>query len=80
MPPLVAKREFVERDVPRVLALIIGIARSAYAFAPATFSLVREFGASTVALSARGAATGIFIAAALVQGIAICAFLLGRSR
>jgi hypothetical protein len=43
MPPLVAQREFVERDVPRVLALIIGIAQSVYAFAPATFSLVREY-------------------------------------
>jgi hypothetical protein len=29
---------------------------------------------------AGGAATGIFIAAALAQGLAICAFLLGRSR
>jgi hypothetical protein len=61
-----AQREFVERDVPRVLPLIIGIAQSAYTFAQATFSLVREFGASTVALSAGGVATGIFIAAALV--------------
>jgi len=30
-----------------------------------------------VALSAGGAATGIFIAAALVRGLAFCAFLLG---
>jgi hypothetical protein len=29
MPPLVAQREFVERDVPRVLALGIGIPRAA---------------------------------------------------
>src|SRR5215469_10697610 len=40
MPPLVAQREFFERDVPRLLALIIGIAHSVYAFAPAAFSLV----------------------------------------
>jgi hypothetical protein len=49
------------------------------ASSPAAFSLVREFGASTVALSTDGAATGIFIATALLQVIAICAFLLGRS-
>ena len=62
------------------LALIIGIAQSVYAFAPATFSLVREFGASTAALSAGGAATGIFISATHVQRIAICAFLLQQRR
>jgi hypothetical protein len=43
MPPLVAQRELVEHDVPRVLALIVGIAQSVYAFAPAIFSLVREY-------------------------------------
>jgi hypothetical protein len=80
MPPLVAQREFVESDVPRVVALMIGIAQGAYAFAPAVFGLVRESGQSAVALSADDAATGIFIAAALAQGLAICAFLLGRSR
>ena len=80
LPPLVAQREFVERDVPRVVALMIGIAQGAYAFAPAAFGVVRQFGASPVAVSAAGAATGIFVAAALAQGLAICAFLLGRSR
>jgi hypothetical protein len=80
LPPLVAQREFVENDVPRVVALMIGTAQGAYAFAPAAFGLVREFGASPVVLSAGDAATGIFIAAALAQGLAICAFLLGRSR
>jgi hypothetical protein len=43
VPPLVAQREFFARDVPRPLALVIGIAQSVYAFAPATFSLVREY-------------------------------------
>jgi hypothetical protein len=38
LPPLVAQREFVERDVPRVVALMIGIAQGAYAFAPAAFA------------------------------------------
>ena len=62
-----------------VVALMIGIAQGAYAFAPAALGVVRQFGAPG-ALSAGGAAAGIFIGAALAQGLAICAFLLGRSR
>ena len=43
LPPLIAQIEFIKDDVPRVVALIVGIAQGAYAFAPATFGLVREF-------------------------------------
>ena len=46
MPPLVAQREFVERDVPRVGALNDRHCPGAYAFAPAAFSLVHDFGMS----------------------------------
>ena len=69
-----------DRRLVSCLALLIGIAQGAYAFAPAAFSSGGRIRASTVALSASGVATGIFIAAALVQGLAICTFLLGRSR
>jgi hypothetical protein len=76
LPPLIAQIEFVKPDVPRVVALIVGIGQGAYAFAPAAFGLVREIAPHAVG----GAAPGVFVAAALVQGLAICAFLAGRSR
>jgi hypothetical protein len=76
LPPLIAQIEFVKRDVPRVVALIVGIAQGAYAFAPAAFGLVREIAPHAV----EGAAPGVFAAAALVQALAICAFLAGRNQ
>ena len=76
LPPLIAQIEFVRDDVPRVVALIVGLSQGAYAFAPATFGLVREIATDPV-----GPATpGVFAVAALVQALAICAFLAGRSR
>lgn len=79
LPPLIAQTEFVKDDVPRVVALIVGIAQGAYAFAPATFGLVREFAPHAAGVAAP-IAPGVFTAAALVQGLAICAFLVGRNR
>jgi hypothetical protein len=76
LPPLIAQIEFVKRDVPRVVALIVGIAQGAYAFAPAAFGLVREIAPDAVG----GAALGVFAAAAIAQGLAICAFLAGRNQ
>lgn len=76
LPPLIAQTEFVSSDVPRVVALIVGIAQAAYAFAPVIFGLVREIAPH----SAGGAAPGLFAAAALVQAVAICAFMVGRKR
>jgi hypothetical protein len=73
LPPLIAQIEFVEDDVPRVVALIVAIAQGTYAFAPAAFGLIRA-----LAPQAAGAAPGLFLAAALVQGLAIAAFLGGR--
>jgi hypothetical protein len=63
----------------RVVALIVGISQGAYAFAPAAFGLIREL-APQAADAAPGAAPFLFAAAALVQALAICAFLAGRSR
>jgi hypothetical protein len=76
LPPLIAQIEFVKRDVPRVVALIVGIAQGAYAFAPAAFGLVREMAPHAVGR----AAPGVFAAAALLQALAICAFLAGRNQ
>ena len=77
LPPLIAQVEFVKEDVPRVVGLIVGISQGGYAFAPALFGLVREF-APHAADAAAGAAPYVFLAAALVQSLAISAFLAGR--
>jgi hypothetical protein len=69
LPPLIVQVEFMKDDVPRVVSLIVGISQGTYAFAPAAFGLIREFASS---------AGGVFVAAALAQGLAICAFLAGR--
>jgi Major Facilitator Superfamily len=79
LPPLIAQIEFVEREVLRVVALIVAIAQAGYAFAPASFALIREF-APHGSDAAPGAAPGLFAAAALVQGLAIVAMLVGRRR
>ncbi|MGE5269027.1 MAG: MFS transporter [Thiohalocapsa sp.] len=77
LPPLIAQVEFVEDDVSRVVALIVAIAQGAYAFAPAAFGLIRTLVPQATGAAA-GAAPGLFLAAALVQGLAIVAFLGGR--
>jgi len=69
LPPLIAQAEFAQEDVPRVVALIVALAQAAYAFAPAVFGLIGECAASSAA---------IFLAAALIQALAVAAFLSGR--
>jgi hypothetical protein len=79
LPPLIAQVEFVKDDVPRVVPMIVAIGQGTYAFAPATFGLIREF-APQLGAPAPGAAPYLFIAAATIQAAAIAAFLLGRGR
>jgi uncharacterized membrane protein len=79
LPPLIAQAEFVEGDVGRVVAIIVAVAQGTYAFAPAVFGLIRDF-APPAANAAAGAAPGVFVAAAMVQGLAIGALLAGRHR
>jgi hypothetical protein len=79
LPPLIAQAEFLKDDVPRVVALTVAIAQGTYAFAPAAFGLVRECAATSPGM-ASGAAPAVFAAAACAQGLAICAFLIGRNR
>ena len=79
LPPLIAQVEFVKDDVPRVVGLIVGISQGGYAFAPALFGVIREL-APQAADAAPGSAPYVFLAAALVQGLAIVAFLAGRRR
>jgi MFS family permease len=77
LPPLIAQVEFVADEVPRVVALIVAISQAAYAFAPVVFGMIREFAAPSISA---GAAPALFIVAAIVQGLAISAFLAGRRR
>jgi len=78
LPPLIAQVEFVKEDFLRAVALVVGIAQGAFSFAPAAFGLIRTLLPSAGA--AEGEAPALFVAAALVQGLAILAFLAGRRR
>lgn len=78
LPPLIAQVEFAREDGPRVVALIVAMSQAVYSFAPAAFGLIRELFPSIA--QAPGAAPGFFLAAALIQGLAVCAFLAGRDR
>jgi hypothetical protein len=71
LPPLIAQVEFVKDDVPRAVALIIAIAQATYAFAPAAFGLIRDLAPA----AGPGTAPWVFTAAALIQAMAITAFL-----
>jgi MFS family permease len=74
LPPLIAQVEFAADDVARVVALIVAISQATYAFAPVVFGMIREL----TPHADSGAAPSFFIAAGIVQGLAICAFLAGR--
>lgn len=65
--------------MPRVVALIVAIAQGGFAFAPAVFGLIRALVPAADGM-AEGAAPAVFVAAALLQGLAIMAFLAGRQR
>lgn len=77
LPPLIAQVEFVKEDVARAAALIVAVAQSGYSIAPLFFGLIRECAAPGPG-NAPGAAPALFAAAALVQGLAVTAFLTGR--
>ena len=79
LPPLIAQVEFVKDDVTRAVAIVVGMAQAAYAFAPATFGLIRAYSPGVID-AAPGTAPGVFIMAAVLQGLAIAAFLAGRRR
>jgi hypothetical protein len=79
LPPLIAQMEFANEVVPRVVALIVAISQATYAFAPAAFGLIRQF-APHIGFEAPGACPEVFVAAALIQALAIVAFLIGSTR
>ncbi len=77
LPPLIAQEEFSVEEVPRVVALIVAMAQTGYAFAPAMFGYVLS-----VSLSGSpqlGTSTTTFLlTVAAVQALAILSFLAGR--
>jgi hypothetical protein len=77
LPPLIAQVEFVKDDVARVVPLIVATSQGTFAFAPVVFGLIREFAPHFGAV-APGAAPALFLVAALIQALAIAAFLIGR--
>ncbi len=77
LPPLIAQVEFVKEDVPRAVPLIVAIGQATYAFAPAAFGLIREF-APHWGSPAAGATPWLFLSAAIIQTLAVAAFLMGR--
>ena len=79
VPPLIAQVEFVKEDVLRAVPMIVAIGQGTYAFAPATFGLIREF-APQIGSAAPGAAPHLYLAAAAIQGAAVTLFLSGRRR
>ncbi len=78
LPPLIAQTEFPEAEVSRVVSLIVAMSQATYAFAPAVFGLILEFAPHAGADAAR-ATPAVFIAAAVVQGLAIVSFLIARA-
>jgi hypothetical protein len=78
LPPLIAQVEFVDDDVPRVVALVVALAQGTYAFAPAAFGLIRALAPQATTDATSGSAPGLFLVAAIVQALAIAAFLAGR--
>jgi len=77
LPPMIAQAEFSKEDVSRVVPLIVAVGQATYAFAPALFGLIRECAPRWGETSA-GAAPWLFLAAALIQALAVVAFFLGR--
>jgi MFS family permease len=75
LPPLIAQSEFEKIDVPRVVALVVAINQAAFAFAPATFGLLRDatagYGTSlilAVALQLGGAAVVLLVCQPWLKG------------
>lgn len=75
LPPTIAQVEFSKENAARVVPLIVAGSQATYAFAPAAFGLLREIAGASPASSA---APALFVCAAVIQGLAIVAFLLGR--
>lgn len=74
LPPLIAQQEFAPAETARVVPLIVAIGQAGYAFAPATFGLLRSENIADVT------GTALFLCAAAIQTAAILCFLAGRGK
>ena len=79
LPPMIAQAEFAKGDVSRVVPLIVATGQATYAFAPAVFGFIRDF-APRWSSASPGAASGLFLAAAFIQALAVLMFFIGRPR
>ncbi|MBV7482667.1 MFS transporter [Bordetella sp. BOR01] len=75
LPPLIAQADFRPADVARVVAWVTAVGQAGYAFAPAAFGLLREWGAA----SGQGGLL-LFLGAGLIQLAAAAVMLAGRAR
>jgi hypothetical protein len=73
LPPLLAQGEFAPSDLPRAVALVMGISQACFAFAPLAFGALRVVGSN-------GHAPLVFAAAAVLQMGAVTALWLGMPR
>jgi hypothetical protein len=76
LPALIAQAEFTASDLPRAVALVLGISQGCYAFAPLAFGALRALAGS----GSSGEAPLVFAAAAVLQTGAVAALLLGMPR
>jgi Major Facilitator Superfamily len=70
LPPLIAQVEFSRADAQRVVPLIVAVGQGTYAFAPAAFGALRSLSMHETA--------AVAVAAAIIQALAIVAFVAGR--
>lgn len=74
LPPLIAQTEFSREQTAMVIALMVAISQATYAFAPASFGLIRS------SFSQPGQAIiALVVAAVVVQTLAILSFYLGST-
>jgi hypothetical protein len=73
LPPLIAQSEFTSADLPRAVALVMGVGQGCYAFAPLAFGALRIAGTGA-------GAPLVFLAAAVLQIGVIVALLIGMPR
>lgn len=80
LPPLVAQGEFATQDVPRVVALIVGIGQATFAFPSAIFAAVLASSGAAQGGGIGERSSGLFLLAACIQLAVAAAFLAGRPR
>jgi hypothetical protein len=76
LPPLIAQGEFTTSDLPRAVALVLGISQGCYAFAPLAFGALRALWSD----GSGSQAPLVFAAAAVLQSGAMVALLAGMPR